>query len=71
MPDGQGAETLAAAEEYALVYPERAALIRRLGRLPDGVSFGPPDDEVVQALIAGRSRELAAPGAPFPAARAA
>ena len=34
----------AEAEQYAAIYPERAALIRRLGRVPDDASFGPPDD---------------------------
>ena len=35
-------EPVAAAEEYAMIYPQRAALIRRLGRLPDKPGFGPP-----------------------------
>jgi hypothetical protein len=48
------------AEQYAAIYPERAALIRRLGRLPDNVTFGPPDDEIVAALIAGRTPALRA-----------
>jgi len=53
-------DTLAEAEQYAALYPERAALIRRLGRVPDNVTFGPPDDEIVAALIAGRTPALAA-----------
>ena len=41
-----------AAEEYAILYPERAALIRRLGRVPDNASFGPPAASLVRALVA-------------------
>jgi hypothetical protein len=37
---------------YAVMYPERAALIRRLGRVPDDVTFDPPDDDLVQELLA-------------------
>ena len=33
-------DPIVAAEEYAQIYPERAALIRRAGRVPDNVSFG-------------------------------
>jgi hypothetical protein len=36
---------------YAVMYPERAALIRRLGRVPDDVTFEPPDDDLVQELL--------------------
>lgn len=53
-------EPLAAAEEYAVLYPRRAALIRRLGRVPEDVSFGPPDDDLVRALVTGRSPVLQA-----------
>jgi hypothetical protein len=45
----------AEAEEYALIHPRRAALIRQLGRLPDNPSFSPPDDDLVRALVAGRT----------------
>ena len=53
-------DALAEAEHYAILYPERAALIRRIGGLPHDLSFGPPDDDVVQALIAGRGPAFAA-----------
>jgi hypothetical protein len=65
------ADPLAEAEAYAAIYPERAALIRRLGRLPGDVSFGPPDDDLVQALIAARTPALAALDRAFVEARAA
>jgi len=48
------------ADRYALTYPRRAREIRRHGGLPPDCSFGPPDDEVVQALIAGSSPTLRA-----------
>jgi len=48
-------DVMAEAEHYAVIYPERAALIRALGRVPDDVSFGPPDDELVQALVTSRA----------------
>ena len=41
---------------YEAIYPERAALIRRHGGVPSNVSFGPPEEEMVQALLAGRPR---------------
>ena len=50
----------AEADAYALNYPGRAALIRQLGRLPDNPSFGPPEDYLVRALVAGRTPALLA-----------
>lgn len=44
---------MAAAEDYATQYPDRAALIRHLGHVPDNVSFGPPADDIVLALVIG------------------
>ena len=43
---------------YEAIYPERAALIRRHGGVPANVSFGPPEEEIVQALLAGRPRSI-------------
>ena len=37
---------------YEAIYPERAALIRRHGGVPADVSFGPPDEDMVRALLA-------------------
>jgi hypothetical protein len=51
---------VAEAEQYAALYPERAALIRRVGRVPDYAMFGPPADDLVQALITARTPPLAA-----------
>ena len=40
---------------YAAIFPERAALIRRHGGVPADITFGPPDEAIVRALIATRS----------------
>jgi hypothetical protein len=40
---------------YEAIYPDRAALIRRHGGVPPDVTFGPPDEAMVQALLATRS----------------
>lgn len=51
---------LAEAEFYALLYPQRARLIRRHGGVPDDARFGPPGDDIVHALVTGRSAALLA-----------
>ena len=40
---------------YETIYPERAALIRRHGGVPADVTFGPPDEDTVRALVTTRS----------------
>jgi hypothetical protein len=51
---------LTEAEQYALIYPRRAALIRSLGGLPDKCDFGPPSPELVAAIVTGTSPPLRA-----------
>jgi hypothetical protein len=51
---------LTEAEQYAIIYPRRAALIRSLGRLPDKCDFGPPAPELVHAIVTGTSPTLCA-----------
>jgi hypothetical protein len=56
----------AEAEQYAIIYPRRAALIRSLGGLPDRPDFGPPAPALVHAIVTGTSptlRALDRPGA--------
>ena len=53
-------DLVAEAELYAAMYPRRAALIRRAGRVPDNVSFGPPDDYLVPVLVHGQTPALRA-----------
>src|SRR5439155_1630930 len=38
----------------------RSLLLRRLGQLPDNPSFGPPEADLVQALVTGRTPGLLA-----------
>ena len=51
---------LTEAEQYAAIYPDRAALIRATGGLPPKPSFGPPEPDIVEALVNGTSPILRA-----------
>ncbi len=54
-------DLVAAAERYAAVYPERAAAIRRTGKLPpDVMYFCPPEAALARALITRDTPALAA-----------
>jgi hypothetical protein len=44
---------LTEAEQYAAIYPDRAALIRATGGLPPKPSFGPPEPDIVEAIVNG------------------
>lgn len=48
------------AEQYALTYPLRPREMRQLGGLPPNCSYGPPDDELVRAVVTGNSQALRA-----------
>jgi hypothetical protein len=48
------------AEQYAIIYPRRAALIRSLGGLPARPDFGPPPPELEHAIVTGMSSHLRA-----------
>jgi hypothetical protein len=48
------------ADHYANVYPRRAREIRHLGGLPPDCSYGPPDDDLVHAIVTGTSPALRA-----------
>jgi hypothetical protein len=55
---------LTAAEQYALLHPARARLIRAQGGLPARLDFGPPEPDIVHDLVNGTSpilRELDQP----------
>jgi hypothetical protein len=62
------ADIAAEADYYAAVYPQRAALIRALGGLPETVmagldpAIGPPSSEMVHAIVTGTSPVLQALG---------
>ena len=51
---------LTEAEQYAVTYPRRAALIRSLGGLPDKCDFGPPAPALVHAIVTGAGPTLRA-----------
>ncbi|HVC61732.1 MAG TPA: hypothetical protein VND19_15380 [Acetobacteraceae bacterium] len=50
----------AEADYYARVYPYRARAIRHHGGLPPDCDFGPPDDDLVRAIVTGTSPALRA-----------
>ena len=51
---------LTEAEQYAAIYPERAARIRAHGGLPPRLDFGAPEPDIVNALVTGTSPILQA-----------
>ena len=59
-PPAPDPRPLTEAQSYAILYPDRAALIRRLGHVPDDVTFDPPDDDLVQALLTAQDPVLTA-----------
>ena len=58
----------AEADFYAKIYPDRARLFRKLGRLPDPCDFGPPEPKLLRAIITGTTPALLALDIPNPAA---
>ncbi len=59
-PDWPQPDWAVEAEQYAIIYPRRARLIRSLGRLPPDCDFGPPEPALVQAIVTGTSPALRA-----------
>lgn len=51
---------LTEAEQYAVIYPDRAARIRAAGGLPAQLDFGPPEPAIVDAVVNGCSPILLA-----------
>ncbi|HVC62947.1 MAG TPA: hypothetical protein VND19_21605, partial [Acetobacteraceae bacterium] len=48
------------ADYYAVVYPNRAREIRHYGGLPPDCTYGPPDDDLVHAIVTGTTPALRA-----------
>jgi hypothetical protein len=46
-------EDMTTAEQYAVIYPDRAAAIRRHSGMPPGAKYPPPDDAVFRDIITG------------------
>jgi hypothetical protein len=66
---GEPPRDLAAeADYYAIVHPNRARLIRQCGGLPPDCDFGPPDEDLVRAIVTGTSPVLRALDGPATAA---
>jgi hypothetical protein len=59
-PEGPVVDLLADADMYAVIHPRRAARIRALGGLPEPCDFGPPEPELVHAIVTGTSPTLRA-----------
>ena len=61
-PEGPQPEpaTLSDAEQYAVIYPDRAAIIRANRGLPARLDFGPPEPDIVDAIVHGTSPILRA-----------
>lgn len=54
-------EQMSEEEQYAVMYPQRAALIRARGGVPPDVTFGPPDPDLALRIVHSASpilREL-------------
>jgi hypothetical protein len=56
--------TLSEADQYAVLHPRRAALIRAHGGLPPKCDFGPPEPDLVHDIATGTSPILRALDAP-------
>jgi len=54
------ADIAAEADQYAAIYPDRAARIRANRGLPQKLDFGPPSPELVHAIVTGSSPILRA-----------
>ena len=59
------------AKFYAVIYPDRAARIRAAGGLPARLDFGPPEPEIVAALLRSDTASGQAPGGRASAGQAA
>ena len=59
-PEVPAQASLTEAEQDAAIYPDRAALIRATGGLPATLNFGPPEPDLVEALVNGTSPILRA-----------
>lgn len=59
-PQPPAFEAMSEAEQYAVLYPDRAARIRAARGLPQPLTFGPPEPELVAAIVHGTSPVLRA-----------
>ena len=71
-PDAQPAampkyQDMTEAEQYAVIYPDRAAAIRRHGGMPPAATFPPPERDIVEEIATGDSLVFLALDADRPA----
>jgi hypothetical protein len=59
-PPAVDSAALTEAEQYALLYPDRARRIRAEGGLPARLDYGPPEPGIVDDLVNGTSPILRA-----------
>jgi hypothetical protein len=48
-------EDMTEAEKFAVLYPDRAAAIRRHGGMPPAAKYPPPDDAIIKEIATGDS----------------
>jgi hypothetical protein len=48
-------EDMTEAEQYAVIYPDRAAAIRRHGGMPPGTKYPPPDQHIIPDIVTSNS----------------
>jgi hypothetical protein len=60
-------EEMTAAEQYSVIYPDRAVAIRRHGGMPPAATFPPPDRDIIREIVTGNSQVLLALDADRPA----
>jgi hypothetical protein len=48
-------EDMTTAEQYAVIYPDRASAIRRHGGMPPAATFPPPDRDIIEEIATGDS----------------
>ena len=48
-------ENMTAAEQYAVIYPDRAIAIRRHGGMPPAANYPPPDRDIIRDIATGDS----------------
>ena len=64
-PEAEPVHDIAAeADMYAIMYPGRVARIRAAGGLPANLDFGPPEPELVEAILHGTAPRLRALSVP-------
>jgi hypothetical protein len=60
-PERTPAVIEADAKLYAALYPDRVTRIRAAGGLPPDLDFGPPEPEIVEALLRGAGEAQSVP----------